>query len=354
MIMLNSYEDHCVDNDPILVLPCQHFYSMSTLDGHLSMTEVYEESSPGSGDFVTLKSLAEANLNEKPLSCPDCRSVIHSVCRYGRLLRLSELRSLERKSLMGIDQTLKVISRRVDSQQEASDRKKQEDLVKKLEKLEGRLLVSPMRKVYNACHDRSQFEVPKPPTRPLLHTLELLGCVLSQLAETREGEHYQKAVDVLKRAICHADETKSTRSGGSLRLSLGALMMKWPSPSDAILDEARGLVHWINQHKAQMSPELIRTLQELDKRINDPNKEIREVLKAMHVLDGYNYGGSWSSHWYECPNGHPYFIGNCGGAMQVSRCMECGLGIGGHDHQLDSSNRNAGGIVAEVLQEGTS
>ena len=36
--------------------------------------------------------------------------------------------------------------------------------------------------------------------------------------------------------------------------------------------------------------------------------------------------------WYECPNGHPYSIGECGKPMQLSKCSECGVEIGGRDH----------------------
>ena len=43
--------------------------------------------------------------------------------------------------------------------------------------------------------------------------------------------------------------------------------------------------------------------------------------------------------WYACPNGHQYGIGNCGKAMVLSNCNECGLRIGGENHQIDSKNK---------------
>jgi len=49
--------------------------------------------------------------------------------------------------------------------------------------------------------------------------------------------------------------------------------------------------------------------------------------------------GLSSGHWFECPNGHAYAIGECGGAMQSSRCPECNQSIGGNSHQLNSNNR---------------
>ncbi|KFV02581.1 NFX1-type zinc finger-containing protein 1, partial [Tauraco erythrolophus] len=43
-------------------------------------------------------------------------------------------------------------------------------------------------------------------------------------------------------------------------------------------------------------------------------------------------------HWFKCRNGHIYVIGDCGGAMERSRCPECHAVIGGTNHALDSTN----------------
>ncbi|NXY18307.1 ZNFX1 protein, partial [Atrichornis clamosus] len=43
-------------------------------------------------------------------------------------------------------------------------------------------------------------------------------------------------------------------------------------------------------------------------------------------------------HWFKCKNGHIYVIGECGGAMQRSRCPECHEVIGGTNHALESTN----------------
>ena len=64
--------------------------------------------------------------------------------------------------------------------------------------------------------------------------------------------------------------------------------------------------------------------------------------------------GGYSSHWFECSNGHPYFIGECGGAAQVSICIECGVAIGGQNYQLAAGNRNAADLLRDVgLQPAT-
>ncbi|XP_055510302.1 E3 ubiquitin-protein ligase RNF213-like [Leucoraja erinacea] len=35
---------------------------------------------------------------------------------------------------------------------------------------------------------------------------------------------------------------------------------------------------------------------------------------------------------YQCPNGHPCFVGECGRPMEVARCPECKAVVGGHNH----------------------
>jgi len=62
-----------------------------------------------------------------------------------------------------------------------------------------------------------------------------------------------------------------------------------------------------------------------------------EELASIVKVFGDNYRG----HWYTCPNGHIFSIGNCGGAVQVGRCNECGAAIGGSGYVLASGNRDA-------------
>jgi hypothetical protein len=49
-----------------------------------------------------------------------------------------------------------------------------------------------------------------------------------------------------------------------------------------------------------------------------------------------------AGHWFTCPNGHPYYIGNCGAAMQVGKCPACGAVIGAtadRSHQIRRDQR---------------
>ena len=57
-----------------------------------------------------------------------------------------------------------------------------------------------------------------------------------------------------------------------------------------------------------------------------------EIVKAIGLTKG---------HWFKCPNGHFYCIGECGGAMEEAKCPECGAKIGGQSHRLTDGNQLA-------------
>eukprot|EP00057_Strongylocentrotus_purpuratus_P004392 XP_003728602.1 PREDICTED: NFX1-type zinc finger-containing protein 1 [Strongylocentrotus purpuratus] len=62
------------------------------------------------------------------------------------------------------------------------------------------------------------------------------------------------------------------------------------------------------------------------------DQERVEIVKAIGLSQG---------HWYKCPKGHVYAIGECGGAMEETKCPECGAKIGGGRHRLTAGNRVA-------------
>lgn len=71
-------------------------------------------------------------------------------------------------------------------------------------------------------------------------------------------------------------------------------------------------------------------------------EEKRSVQQAMNYTDT-NTGafGGYGGHWYQCPNGHPYVIADCGGAMEQSKCPECHATIGGGSHRVVDGNTGA-------------
>jgi len=89
----------------------------------------------------------------------------------------------------------------------------------------------------------------------------------------------------------------------------------------------------------------IKKVENLKKILEARNKELtererRQVIAAASE-DVARTSGTAAGHWFECDNGHPYLIGECGGAMQLGKCPECGVAIGGSSHRLVTGNRLA-------------
>ncbi|SPO02006.1 related to ECM32 - DNA dependent ATPase/DNA helicase B [Cephalotrichum gorgonifer] len=61
-------------------------------------------------------------------------------------------------------------------------------------------------------------------------------------------------------------------------------------------------------------------------------EELAAIKAAM--VSGSGGLATHSGHWYNCVNGHPFAIGECGMAMERARCPECGEVVGGENHQF--------------------
>jgi hypothetical protein len=341
--MQTAYADHDVDEDPVIVLPCGHFYAASTLDGHLGLASLYEIDSTGLA--VGLKPLRGADVNEKPKQCPKCRAVIHSVRRYGRILRLSEIRSLERKHLALIRSKLTQLASVV----KTGDAK----TVAEVKRVEKEIRQSPMTKVFEACGGKGfYYDVPRPPALQLIQILELKAVALeAQSDKSKKKDGYSGAIKAYENAIVAADESNSTASGGRTRLALGLLLVK--VGSEKARQTAGTLLEWLEE-KGGKFVDLVDGISRLRSLLGPISKEeMKKIIQAMAIRPPgeYNYGGSPSDHWYECPNGHPYFIGDCGMAMMASTCRECEAQIGGASHTLNPTNRRAQGVAAQALRE---
>lgn len=75
--------------------------------------------------------------------------------------------------------------------------------------------------------------------------------------------------------------------------------------------------------------EIVSEAYKISSRIGISLEEKEMVLEAMGLSRG---------HWYKCPNGHVYAIGDCGGATHESECPECKSKIGGGQHRLRDDN----------------
>ncbi|KAF3915858.1 hypothetical protein AA313_de0201328 [Arthrobotrys entomopaga] len=88
LINLVPYKDVNLDEDPIILLGCDHIYTVSSLDGHLELEKHYSKrAGPRQLQFTgdTLK------------GCPDCRHPLRDINRYNRVFKTLLLDELTRR-----------------------------------------------------------------------------------------------------------------------------------------------------------------------------------------------------------------------------------------------------------------
>jgi hypothetical protein len=90
-----SYSEVELANDPILCLPCKHFFVRSTLDGHMELEKFYGKNS--SDEWNAVIPTDQAIYLPRAKTCPECRVVINNLKRYGRVTKHAELCMLDRK-----------------------------------------------------------------------------------------------------------------------------------------------------------------------------------------------------------------------------------------------------------------
>ncbi|XP_047991491.1 NFX1-type zinc finger-containing protein 1-like [Leguminivora glycinivorella] len=102
----------------------------------------------------------------------------------------------------------------------------------------------------------------------------------------------------------------------------------------AVAKTAKEAVLTWSLYDEEKSVECLKKLEEAVKLSGIASREERAmIVRAIGLKAG---------HWYKCPNGHFYCIGECGGAMRLSTCPDCGAAIGGQRHALTAGNQHAG------------
>jgi hypothetical protein len=98
-------------------------------------------------------------------------------------------------------------------------------------------------------------------------------------------------------------------------------------------ETAHQIAYTIQKYSKELDCKLKNVLENLSKvvcsAVQITDAERREIVSTM----GYKQG-----HWYKCANGHIYITTECGGAMEMLQCHECGAEIGGGSHRLLASN----------------
>ncbi|KAG8782712.1 hypothetical protein FRC16_002558, partial [Serendipita sp. 398] len=110
-------------------------------------------------------------------------------------------------------------------------------------------------------------------------------------------------------------------------------------------------VEWVREQFTKTVEEVLEGWMEAERTLSSGTfYQPVSVEEKRQILQAFNF--SHRGHWYICPNGHTFVIGECGGAMEVGRCNECGAEIGGGRHRLLDSNARAGDFEEIATRQG--
>ncbi|RAH69049.1 uncharacterized protein BO66DRAFT_421080 [Aspergillus aculeatinus CBS 121060] len=97
LLEFKTYREIDLDASPLIFLPCNHFYTVASLDGLLSMNE-YFNIDASTGEIIGAKPAHWEMMPGSALKgCPECRRPLRDINRYSRILKRFLLDEFTRK-----------------------------------------------------------------------------------------------------------------------------------------------------------------------------------------------------------------------------------------------------------------
>ena len=415
LLEMRNYSEINIDETPIVVLGCGHFFTAESLDGLVGMSEVYTANT--SGDFVGLADISSSLATKIP-QCPDCQRPImqYITQRYNRVINRAVMDEMSKRFLINGKNELQELEKEVEDLESGFEKSKNdiknstEDVVSKIRTRyhESKKLQRKIEDFLRSVADRHQ------PTHKLHEAIVhassnsiiggsgSLADALGSLSIHRDdippverdrrvtfgGRILQIKADsiVLEDKFQMTKKLRSSPSTENMKLPGGdpenltqafmkacaALMNdcvieKLPKlaaeasiyfATNAHLYRSSGLSGEDRKEATKYVDEAKELLKQAYKLCDQPfqnadqlrncveenieilgrewyeditAEELAEIKKAM--VSGREGIATHSGHWYNCANGHPFAIGECGMPMQLARCPECGAAVGGLGHQ---------------------
>ncbi|KAM5476967.1 hypothetical protein MauCBS54593_000238 [Microsporum audouinii] len=419
---MKSYGEIDVDESPIVVLGCGHFFTAESLDGLMSMGEVYELDAEG--EFTGLKDISTALAQSVPF-CPDCKCSVRQFAtqRYNRVVNRAVIDEMSKRFLSSGRDGLRELERRIDKLQKRQHKTREkvmeqatdsDRLLTPAQALsinksfregneEAKKLVNAVVAFQNAFADKCQpaqklheatihaarrvaaegltvdiqlanlnlsDEVALPLSRDNQITMgglmaqikteyliidnkfiisKGLGSIPIKCPGKPPGTLAPPFLEACKKfaAECEIQNLPKLAVEASLFYASIARSFEYLCRSSKTnLDAAEGYIgtakqmlekaHEICQlrfHNAEglraIVEESIRSMKK--EWYEEVTSAEKDAIKAA-MLSGPRGIATHSGHWYNCANGHPFVIGECGMPMELARCPECGASIGGRHH----------------------
>lgn len=99
MLEFKTFGEIDLNNTPIVLLGCGHFFTAETLDGHMDMAKVYEMDLEG--EFVGLREVSGGSF-QSTLRCPDCQCSVqqYATQRYNRVINRTVIDEMSKRFLV--------------------------------------------------------------------------------------------------------------------------------------------------------------------------------------------------------------------------------------------------------------
>ncbi|KAF7725498.1 hypothetical protein EC973_009598 [Apophysomyces ossiformis] len=390
LILMRSYREINVEEDPIIVLPCGHLFTVDTLDGLLNFEAYYTMDKRGK--WTGLKEISTSFMPQ--VQCPSCRdNRIRLVRRYGRAAKHACNYAAEKKFIVANSKIIELIRTMMNTFEKQTCDHMQMQKYKKTEQLilmfQESLRASPLLAAYESMQvaiSKGASINPNERNRVPVHTSFAVPAhlCLARLLYIRVDQYFRGYGEIspynngsskwsteertkietdLSRAAeeCEMAVTVAEKGNAHTRM-LEAKFMMLEGYKRKVLYCTFSCQDVRSISSVEKAYALCQELQKLAKEFPSFANSYQDSLNSMErffrlaskgIVEGYMseseksmvraamdreffYGGT---HWYQCPNGHPYTIGECGGAMQLTQCPECGENIGGQSHNLASRNQ---------------
>ncbi|KAF3198649.1 hypothetical protein TWF679_001975 [Orbilia oligospora] len=393
MLMLGTYRES--KDEPIIFLPCNHYYTVSTLDGTANMKDFF--AFDDTEDWKIVGRYLQEKSAPKLLTCPNCRAPFTTSVRYNEVVKKYQLQNCIRQFTLASHNRLMEIIQQISSFQDNLEKSREAFKPKDMKQIEARyrtcLTLSRVIKRYNSeVLEEEQpyhrvYELTVSACRKYGITADKYNPSVVQYRFGIEGAYQE--LRVILSEICDMDIIASrTTTPNSMKK---ALWKRIAANTSSTVLNCNKLVHICKERKQQLievqarialakfvtlhikhrdemekeedkisdteaanikedivkdmeecleicdtvatckglKPEVEETIKSVRGGIfysTVTNKEMKQIYDAMTR----EFGGT--GHWYICPNGHQFTVGECGQPMRIGTCNECGAGIGGQHH----------------------
>jgi hypothetical protein len=426
LLEMKTYGEIDVNETPIVVLGCGHFFTTETLDGLIGMTEVYSINQLGA--FDGLKCISTALAHSIP-RCPDCQCPVRQYVtpRYNRIINRAVMDEMSKRFVVNGKTELQQLEKRLTALEEALEKSRlniTDSITAVATATHGRgswVVDRQFQRIDNALQDRygapRRFERAvilfqrsiddrhqparklhdatvhairnKPldalmtnlnvahslPDVPLDRQIAMGGkmiqiktecAILEDKFEIARALHSTSAstsvkipgvaphrlakpfLQMCKSFIAACNTESLPKYAVEASLYYGKIARLFQASCHMAKEDMEGSEYVKTakeflDHAKELCDEPFQNADILRKAAEDLNEllgrewyesvtdeEIAQIKAAM--VSGSGGIVTHSGHWYNCANGHPFAIGDCGMPMEQARCPECGAPIGGQHH----------------------